>query len=386
MIIRRRVHSSGSVSWQLDYGLVNGRRKMISFESREAAETALRVAGGAKKRLGMLGVMASPAEMGEFLMLKERLNASGASLLEAVEFYTAHARRLSDPLLLPAAVMRFRQAKEDAGCSVRYHRQLGVSLGSLARWLPLRLVHEVKREEVEAWLRASGWGPKTRNNYLGDVRAFFAWAMREGLCTMNPTLQIEKSRMGDDEIATLTVGQCELLLRGALKQRTMMGFVVLGLFGGLRPAEIQRLDWSAVDLHERTVVIAGAKAKTRRRRVVDLSVNAVAWLRAGVPASQRAGLICGTFWDARWRMFRRSLGWAVGSCEKGMTERKVKAVQGDWPHNALRHTYASMHHALHQDEAKLQAQMGHESATMLHRHYRALKTRKEAERFWALKP
>jgi integrase len=45
-----------------------------------------------------------------------------------------------------------------------------------------------------------------------------------------------------------------------------------------------------------------------------------------------------------------------------------------------------MHYAMHQDEAKLQAQMGHESAAMLHRHYRALKTRKEAERFWALRP
>jgi integrase len=45
-----------------------------------------------------------------------------------------------------------------------------------------------------------------------------------------------------------------------------------------------------------------------------------------------------------------------------------------------------MHYAMWQDEAKLQAQMGHESANMLHQHYRALKTRREAERFWALTP
>jgi integrase len=158
------------------------------------------------------------------------------------------------------------------------------------------------------------------------------------------------------------------------------------LFGGLRPAEIQRLTWAAVDLDEGTVIVAGAQAKTRRRRVVDLGENAVAWLRrAGVRAGV-SSTICGSFWDARWRMFRRSLGWAVGSREKGMVEMKVKPVHGEWPHNALRHTYASMHYAMHQDEAKLQAQMGHESAAMLHRHYRALKTRKEAERFWALRP
>jgi integrase len=386
MIIRKRVHASGSVAWQLDYGLVEGRRKMISFDSREAAEKALQVARAAKKHLGMLGVMASPAEMGEFLMLRERLMTTGTTLLEAVEFFLLHARRLREPMLLPAAVMRFRDAKEDAGCSVRYHRQLGVSLGSLARWLPLRLVHEVKRDEVEAWLRASGWSAKTRNNYLGDVRAFFSWAMREGLCTQHPVMEIAKARLGDEEIGTLTVAQCELLLRGALKKPEMMGFVVLGLFGGLRPAEIQRLTWAAVDLDEGTVIVAGAQAKTRRRRVVDLGVNACAWLRAGVPASLREGPICGKYWDARWRMFRRSLGWAVGSHEKGVKEERVPSVHGEWPHNALRHTYASMHYSLHQDEAKLQAQMGHESAAMLHRHYRALKTRKEAEQFWSLRP
>lgn len=130
---------------------------------------------------------------------------------------------------------------------------------------------------------------------------------------------------------------------GAVKHPEMMGFVVLGMFGGLRSAEIQRLDWSAVNVKERSVVVAGSQAKTRRRRVVDLTENAVAWLRAATV--KREGTICGRFWDARWRIFRRSLGWAVGTGEKGLKEQEVKPVRGAWPHNALRHTYASMHYA-----------------------------------------
>lgn len=55
-------------------------------------------------------------------------------------------------------------------------------------------------------------------------------------------------------------------------------------------------------------------------------------------------------------------------------------------YNALRHTFASMHLAMWSDEAKLQTLMGHESGPMLHRHYKALKTKKEAERFWSLVP
>jgi integrase len=58
-----------------------------------------------------------------------------------------------------------------------------------------------------------------------------------------------------------------------------------------------------------------------------------------------------------------------------------------WPKNVLRHTFASMHYAMHQDESLLKAQMGHwERTSTLHRHYRALKTKAEAAKFWALHP
>ena len=398
MIVRKRVYpGTGRVKWQVDYGLVEGKRKVASFDSREEADRAVSVAGGARKRLGMLGLSASPSEMAAFLVAKERLRLAGekVSIAEAVEFYLTHARRMREVVMVPAAVVRFRDAKDAEGCSARYYRQLGVSLGALGRWMPERGMHEVRREEIEAWLRGSGWAAKTRNNYLGDVRALFAWSMKVGFCSMNPAEGIAKARLAEEEIGTLSVGQCEVLLRGALQRPEMMGFIVLGLFGGLRPAEIQRLSWDAVDLREGTVIVAGSQAKTRRRRVVDLGENAVRWLRCAQNDETRMrneeGKVCGRYWDARWRMFRRALGWAVGSEEKRVKETlrrgdKEWGRQGAWPHNALRHTYASMHYAMFQDEAKLQAQMGHESASMLHRHYRALVTKREAERFWGLRP
>lgn len=109
------------------------------------------------------------------------------------------------------------------------------------------------------------------------------------------------------------------------------------------------------------------------KRPVDLSVNAVAWLRAAECRGQGAGRKPGdrvvpSNLKERWPAFWPKAGLLV------------------WPNNGLRHTFASMHYAMWQDEAKLQAQMGHESANMLHQHYRALKTRREAERFWALTP
>lgn len=386
MKVRERITPKGTVTWQLDLGLVEGRRVQRSYRTEKEAVRAMRAAQEAQQRHGAMASELSGSVMAEIVLAREKLAEAGATISEAVAFYLQHARRMRGAVAVVEMVERFRDARDRDGCSARYYRQLGVSLKSLVRWLPAeRMAHEVRRDDVEQWLRASGWGPKTRNNYLGDVRACFAWAMREGFCSLNPAEGIAKAKLRDEEIGTLSVRQCEVLLRGALKQSEMMGFVVLGLFAGLRPAEIQRLTWDAVDLRERTVIVAGSQAKTRRRRVVDLSENAVAWLST-LKREQQTGPICGRFWDARWRMFRRAMGWAVGTFERGIKEQTVTPVHGAWPHNALRHTYASMHYALFQDEAKLQAQMGHESAAMLHRHYRALKTRREAEVFWGLRP
>lgn len=370
-------------------GKVDGKRVQRSYKTESKANKALKAAELAHARHGSMASELTGAVMAEIVLARERVHAVGASLTEAVDFFLKHGGRVQEKITAAELVLRFIDSKDD--CSARYRRQLKVSLGSLARHLAQRSAHEVMQADIEGWLKAGVWSAKTRNNYLGDASACFAWGVAKGYARINPAAGIAKARLGDEEIGTLTVPQCEVLLRGALDQPQMMGFVVLGMFGGLRPAEIQRLDWSAVNLKERTVIVAGSQAKTRRRRVVDLTVNAVAWLKAVKrpwrgQALKTEGLICGKYWDARWRIFRRSMGWAVGTQEKGVREKAVKPVHGPWPHNALRHTYASMHYALHQDETKLQAQMGHENAAMLHRHYRALKTSTEAKRFWGLKP
>ena len=172
-----------------------------------------------------------------------------------------------------------------------------------------------------------------------------------------------------------------------------MTYVVLTLFCGIRPEEVQVLPGSKINLAEGTAVVMGVTAKTRKRRVVDLTANAVAWLET---VTLPEGAICGADWEKRWRFFRRSLGWACGDDARGKGHRtqrwqsmvaRVPVTRGEWPKDVLRHTFASMHYAQHQNEHLLKAQMGHwEKAETLMRHYRAVMTRTEAARFWSLRP
>lgn len=374
MKLRERVYSSGRRAWQFDAGVVNGRRVQRSFPTKELAVAAMAEARKGQKKHGRGAAGLTTAIIGEVLRCQERLAEVGASLTEATDFFLSQsgARPMKGDVLLPDLVERFIQGRVAAGCSVRYRDHLRGSLRSLGRTLAVVMAGEATEEQVTSWLDGNGWSPKTRNNYLGDARAMFAWAVDEGYARVNPCAAIEALDEVHEEIGTLTLEQCEKLLQAAVTRKDLCGYVVLGLFGGIRRAELGRMEWSAVNLRERTVIVAAAAAKktrSRKRRVVDLSANAVAWLRACYGGTLPEGPICEPGFDDVW------LDW-----------RPAVISTKDWPHNALRHTYASMHYAHYQDEARLQAQMGHESAAMLHQNYRALKTRAEAARFWSLKP
>ena len=59
----------------------------------------------------------------------------------------------------------------------------------------------------------------------------------------------------------------------------LVPYLALGVFAGIRPDEIMRLDWAEVG--KTGVEIQAAKAKTRKRRIVSVSNNLRAWLSLG---------------------------------------------------------------------------------------------------------
>ena len=391
MKVRTRKYASGKIGYQADLGVVDGRRVQIACATRKAAEERVAKAKKARARHGERAMALSAVEMSEVIVALDKLEAVGASLSEAVDFFLRHAAVVKERVMVPELMRRFVRSREESDRSDRYVRQLKVSLGALARAYPLTDAAELSREEVQAWLRSGGWAAKTRNNYLGDVRAMFAWAMREGLAARSPCECIAKTVLPHEEISTLKVEGARALLDAARGNGEMMTYVVLAMFCGIRPAEIERMDAAALNLDEGTVIVLAETAKTGARRVVDLSANAVAWLRT---VELPVGRLCVGRWSERWRAFRRGCGWQVGADDAGersLAFRRaavaVPITRGAWPADVLRHTFASMHYAQHQDESLLKAQMGHwERADTLHRHYRALTTRAEAAAFWALRP
>ena len=65
---------------------------------------------------------------------------------------------------------------------------------------------------------------------------------------------------------------------------------------------------------------------------------------------------------------------------------QAKAIR-PWPHDVTRHSFASYAVALTADPGKVALWLGHQgNPTMLHRHYRGLARKADAEKYFAIKP
>ena len=65
---------------------------------------------------------------------------------------------------------------------------------------------------------------------------------------------------------------------------------------------------------------------------------------------------------------------------------KEAAGISDWPHNGLRHSFASYHLAAFGDAIKTATMLGHKDPGVVHNHYKALVQKSDAVRFWDLRP
>src|SRR5262249_25035769 len=142
-------------------------------------------------------------------------------------------------------------------------------------------------------------------------------------------------------------------------------YIAIGAFAGLRRAELEQLDWKEVDLQSSLIEVTAIKAKSARRRFVRIQPNLSKWLQ---PHSRLSGNVA----PPKYR-------------ELFDIAREAAKIE-DWPHNALRHGFASYHLARFNNAGALALELGHASAHLVFQHYRQLVRPKNAERYWSIAP
>jgi integrase len=260
---------------------------------------------------------------------------------------------------LAKAVSRYVDAKEGQGLRPSSLKQIRWNLRLLSKAFKGKQCHEITTSMIEGWFRKRGWKRSTVDGVIAKIGPFFSWCVREKFAAANPVKGVMKPKADESEPCTLSPGEVGQLMAAAkAKDSKLLPYLALGLFAGIRPEEIMRLDWQDITPHG--VNINGRKAKTRQRRLVTIADNLGAWLKLGgeLPPKNR----------------RKRLN-------------AVREAAGiTWGHDIMRHTFASYHLAQHGSPDKTAHELGHRDTAMLYRHYRQLVTKEAAGEFWAVCP
>jgi integrase len=355
----------GRPAWIVDIpGSFTEKRRKKLFRSRSAADEFLRKSLANAIEVGHRAAFISSAREHKLLRLGRWLEANGIDPDAVPGILGKRSIPNESTATMDAAAEEFLAAKEARGCRERY-------LAKLRRTLRLFLLNrrelavgEIGVKAVEEFLGRNGYRPATRKSYRSDLGAFFAWCVRRGYRADNPINSTEAPILDEKAPGILTADEARSLMESTqLHSPRLTPWVALVLFGGLRPDEARRIAWE--DIRDGCVHVEGAKAKTRRRRLIPISTQLAAWLDAARAVEAPLPPIG---WDRDWRRAR---------VKAGLTDR--------YSHNALRHSFASYHFALHRRASETAAIMGHSEA-MLFRHYRERVNPRDAEVFFGLLP
>ncbi len=143
--------------------------------------------------------------------------------------------------------------------------------------------------------------------------------------------------------------------------------IALGAFTGVRIAELHRLEYQDINFSTGFVEVAGFKAKSRSHRKIPIQPNLLEWL---IPYSGQSGLI----WTSTKTVFQHRI--AKLCRDTGVTRRK----------NGLRHSYATYHINLWEDENKLSIEMGHRCGSAESFRLQGEATKQDAERYFQIRP
>jgi len=217
------------------------------FKDEREAKTYVDLRRIALRNEGEQGLML-PAEIRvAAIRAHEQLHPFGKTIDDAVEYYIQHLQTERGSIPVRQAVDELIANRKAVGLSKLYIGDLRFRLGRFAKAFGDRSVASITTKEIVEWLESLSVGPVTRNTFRRDARTLFSFCIEHGYCSENPAASkatLAKERNNKD-VEVLSVEQAKNLL--AKSSPDMLPYWASGLFAGLRPSEIRKLDWADVD-------------------------------------------------------------------------------------------------------------------------------------------
>ena len=341
-----------------------GKRSQKFFQTKEAAASFAAFKNAEYKDSGIEHAE-FPTRLRDMAQeCTDTLAEYGKTLRDATEHYVAYLKATEKSCSAEQLVKEMLKAKKADGKSQRHVDNLKSRLSYFAGKFNGQTIATISTKDIDAYLRELPVAPMTRNCHRNILVQAFNFAVRSGYIATNPAIAAAKAKVVWQPPGILSVEKASALLVNATPE--ILPYFAIGMFAGLRRAELERLDWSEIDFESGLIQVTAQNAKTAMRRFVTIQPNLRTWL---LPHRKLKGNV--TPIDNFDDLFERT---------------RIRAGMDTWPQNALRHSFASYHLAAFQDAAATALQLGHHDSRVTFAHYRELVKPKEAKRYWTVKP
>lgn len=377
-LARIRVHKSKY--WEIDFSFPHGMAVKRLRIYRRSATAAVRAARSFTKEIREHGRIAREMTTTQravaalcFTRLAKVYDGSPSHLLRIVDAHLARHPLAGNARTLDDVRREVVDQKTKTKRSERHVKGLDYKLRCLIKAIGNKAITLVTTSDLESELENHpAWSATTVHSAVQSWKIMFNFAVRRGYLAENPADKIELPKIIHDEPTIFSVDEVRRLMAATLFSDrhpflpACRAYLAIGMFSGLRPDEISRLEWKHVCLATRTIRVKTANAKDRDRRIVDISPNLAAWL---APIAQSDGHV----------LTRRP-------DELRAAARSVLRLAA-WPQDVMRHTFASYHFAAHRNEAATKHQMGHrDDGRIFYNHYCVPVSHTEAQQFWGIIP
>ncbi len=184
------------------------------------------------------------------------------------------------------AVKELLKIKEAHGASKRYLEDLKSRLTRFSHAFQ-KDVCAVTTADIQAWFDAQKFGTQNLMGYRRVIHLLFEFAIARGYAIDNPAAKVERVKVKHGQTEVFTPEEITRLLASA--SPAFLPCIAIGAFAGLRSAEIERLEWSDIDLAANMSWWGRTK---QRRPPAEWCPFAIIWGRGWPPLTIKRGL-CG---------------------------------------------------------------------------------------------
>ena len=334
------------MSWYV--GKKRMRRGTASLElaKREAKAIAEQLADGSASTTEI-----TQKELQYYRQCENLLN--GVPLDRAVKAYIEQNPKEVKQVRIKDLVEEFLKRNEaDPNLSKEQKRTIRHHLSRFADKMN-RPVSVIEPRDIDEYLDDPTYAPRTRHNHRSSIIVLFNYARRKGYLLEDKRHAAEKSeeiRFKRPEVEIYSPEQAEAMLQ--LAEHKLIPFLAIGLFSGVRTAELCRLNWEDIDWIGGNIRLDRNITKTNQSRLVPLLPNLTEWL---APYKGKKGNIMASMGTKEPTRF----------VSPWLAKSENPKLPAKWIDNGMRHSFASYYLAYTQDAARTALACGHSVSMLL---------------------